>query len=45
MGGLYPYLILVEAVDAGDDQAGGEQGALDWVGRFPGQEHLFDIVD
>ena len=45
MWGLDFNLLLVQAVDAADDQAGGEQGALDRIGRFAGKEHLFDIVD
>ena len=36
--------LLMQAVDPGDDQAGGEQGALDRVGGFTAEKHLLDVV-
>ena len=44
MGRCYLGLILLKAIDAGDDQARGEQGAFDRIGCFAGQEHLLDVV-
>ena len=36
MGRLDLDLVLLKAIDAGDDQARGEQGAFDRIGGFAG---------